>query len=137
MSGSDSPFSCERSFTDSIDSAESVEAQVIEQNHLPNYLVQVSRRHDQVHAADIIEEENEIGDGGDSDDDGDPAIKLFEAYDEAREQRSGRASFLTENDDVEDVARADESNSILFGRNKTNNNNWNFGKLKHPKPPVD
>ena len=95
-SGSDSPFSCERSSTALIDSAESVEAQVIEQNNLPNYLVQVSRRYDQAHAADIIEDENEIQDGGDSDNDGDPSIKLFESYDEAREQRSVIASFLTE-----------------------------------------
>ena len=105
-------------------------------NSLPTYLTTISHSNEPVIISDIVEDENEEGDGDESDDDGDHRNAFLEALDDVMSERYGLHSFHNDNDDIEDVAGDSEANGMisepinLTRRAVTEVINW-------PKPPDD
>ena len=97
---------------------------------LPNYIVNESRNNCRILQSDVLEELNEVGYGSDSDDDGDAAEALNEAFAEAESDRSGIKSYTNGNEDIEAVSGDSVSNSVLLGGNNDEEEELNF-----PKPP--
>ena len=82
-------------------------------NPLPTYLTTISHSNEPVIVSDIQEDENEVGDGDESDDDGDHQNDFVEALNEVQSERYGYHSFHNENDDIEDVAGDSEANGVV------------------------
>ena len=105
-------------------------------NALPTYLTTISHSNEPIIVSDIQEDENEVGDGDKSDDDGDHQNDFVEALNEVQSERYGYHSFHNENDDIEDVAGDSEANGVvckpidLLQRGANKDVNW-------PKPPDD
>ena len=108
------------------------------QANLPSYLTQPSQANVGVVASVILEEAQETGDGGDSDNEGDDMEELHEAFNPAMNVRSGVLSFATQNNDIEEVAGDSDENSILLHRNNGSESNTHFNmNLQYPKEPDD
>ena len=80
---------------------------------LPTYLTTISHSNEPVIVSDIVEDENEEGDGDESDDDGDHRNAFLEALDDVMSERYGLHSFHNDNDDIEDVAGNSEANGMV------------------------
>ena len=99
---------------------------------LPNYIVNEARNSCRISQSDVLEELNEVGCGSDSDDDGDAAEALNDAFLEAERARTGIESYTNSNEDIEVVSGDSVSNSVLLGGNNDEEEELNF-----PKPPSD
>lgn len=103
---------------------------------LPHYLVTISHNNNPLSQPDIVEEQNEEGDGGDSDDDGEAALELVNAHLEVQRERSGHESFASNDDDVGQVADDTEDNAVLLS-SENDGEEIAIEELNFPKPPED
>ena len=103
-------------------------------NSLPTYLTTISHHNEPVIVSDIVEDENEEGDGDESDDDGDHRRDFLDALDDVMSERYGHHSFHNDNDDIEDVAGDSEANGIVSEPIELTRRAENI-ETKWPKPP--
>ena len=103
-------------------------------NLLPTYLTIILHRNEPIIISDIVEDENEEGDGDESDNDGDHQQDFLDALKNVMSERYGHHLFHNDNDDIEDMAGDSEANGIVSEPIELTRRSDNL-ETKWPKAP--